>query len=162
LANTETGFTPYCLATYLNSLGVLQVLIQYNADINRRMTTGHPKFGGWSPLMFATRVGSGELIQHFTDLGAMGTSPEGIPNVMDVARTTLPPDEQDDLGLGDSYALKYLSTFCCAYCGVTKQNLPNNTAERLRRCAGCSTYYCSKHCQTADWRVRHKVACIGA
>ena len=108
--------------------------------------------------MFATRVGSAELIEMFNEMRAEGTSPDGIPNVMDVARMTLLPEEQDDLGLGYCYALDDLSTFCCEHCGVTRKNM-RDKGGKLRRCERCSTQYCSKECQRAEWMIRHKPEC---
>ncbi|KAJ6456506.1 hypothetical protein C8R45DRAFT_1034713 [Mycena sanguinolenta] len=53
---------------------------------------------------------------------------------------------------------------CCSYLGCTKTEPPDGSVQ-FSRCKTCfekmqqQVLYCSRTCQTADWKLRHKIVC---
>jgi hypothetical protein len=143
-----SGFTPLCLATFLNYPKVVEVLIAHGADINLPMSPSHPTFGGWSPLMLAARVGSVDLCRRYIQLGADGQARASFPltssgddvsyasfvsglhdcdrlfpcpggcTALDLARA------QHDVDLGQTIeATEMMLHKCCRACGTTSVNM---------------------------------------
>ena len=71
--------------------------------------------------------------------------------------------------------IEHMLKKCCRTCGKTSVNMMRNAylegrhtprtrepfapLQKLKRCRGCSTRYCSRECQVADWCPRHRNEC---